>query len=326
MPAITRRQLLIGAAASLAAHAGLVRAQSRDMSIIVAYPPGGSLDAMARMIAQHLAERRGHAVVVDNKPGFSGNIGAQYVAKAAPNGNTLLMTALTSYAINARLMGSTMGYDVLKSFEHVAIVGYLPNVLIVPASLQVNDVPSFVQAAKARPGAFSYATTGNGSLEHIAGEMFKRATGIEIEPVPYKGSTPGMADLIGDRIQAMFVNTSTAISNLQTGRIKVIGVAGPDRVAALPGVPTLGESGVNMSNNVVSIFGIAAPAGTPRAVVDQLNADLNAVLGRADVQERFGGLGIEIVTENAAYATRRIEDEVAVWDRVIQETGISLHG
>lgn len=326
MPAISRRQLLIGAAASLAAHAGLVRAQSRDMSIIVAYPPGGSLDAMARMIAQHLGDRRGHAVVVDNKPGFSGNIGAQYVAKAAPNGNTLLMTALTSYAINARLMGSTMGYDVLKSFEHVAIVGYLPNVLIVPTSLQVNDVESFVQAAKARPGAFSYATTGNGSLEHIAGEMFKRATGIEIEPVPYKGSTPGMADLIGDRIQAMFVNTSTAISNLQTGRIKVIGIAGPDRVAALPGVPTLRESGVQMSNDVVSIFGIAAPAGTPRAAVEQLNADLNAVLGRADVQERFGGLGIEIVTESAAYAKQRIESEVAVWDRVIQETGISLHG
>lgn len=325
MPVISRRQLLIGAAASLAVPSALVRAQSRDMSIIVAYPPGGSLDAMARMIAQHLGEKRGHSVVVDNKPGFSGNIGAQYVAKARPDGNTLLMTALTSYAINARLMGEKTGYDLLKGFEHVAIVGYLPNVLIVPASLGVDDLKSFIDLIKSRPGEFSYGTTGNGSLEHIAGEMFKRATGIDIEPVPYKGSTPGVTDLIGGRIQAMFVNTSTAINNLQGGRIKVIGVAGPKRVAALPDVPTLREAGVEMSNDVVSIFGIAVPAGTPQDVVEQLNKDLNAALDNDDIKERFGGLGIELVSESAAYARKRIEDEVATWNRVLEETGITLH-
>ncbi|GAB2459432.1 tripartite tricarboxylate transporter substrate binding protein [Comamonas humi] len=324
MPRISRRQWLIAASAPLLASAGPALAQPRDMSIIVAYPPGGSLDAMARMIAQQLAVLRGHSVIVDNKPGFSGNIGAQYVAKAAPDGNTLLMTALTSYAINARLMGRSTGYDLLKGFEHVAIVGYLPNVLIVPAGLPANTVQEFVQLAKAKPGQLSYATTGNGSLEHIAGEMLKRATGTDIAPVPYKGSTPGVTDLIGGQIQAMFVNTSTAINNLKTGRIKVLAIAGPKRVEALPGVPTLREAGVKMDNDVVSIFGIAAPAGMPRAVVDKLNADLNTVLKDPEVKNRFGGLGIDIVTEDAAYAKRRIESEVKTWDQVIRETGIKL--
>jgi len=322
----TRRQLLRGTTAVLAAPA-VVRAQSRDMSIIVSYPPGGSLDAMARMIAQHLAARRGHAVVVDNKPGFSGNIGAQTVAKARPDGNTLLMTALTSYAINAHLMGSaTTGYDLIKSFEHVAIVGFLPNVMIVPASLGIDTMAQFIAAAKAKPGTFSYASTGNGSLEHIAGEMFKRATGVQMQSVPYKGSTPGIADLIGGRIQAMFVNTSTAINNLAGGRIKVIGVAGPDRVASavLADVPTLRESGVVMRNDVVSIFGLATPAGVPRDVLDRLNTDINAALAQPDLRGRFGTLGIQIVTESAAYATRRVADEVATWDKVLQETGIRL--
>ncbi|WP_423459313.1 tripartite tricarboxylate transporter substrate-binding protein [Ottowia sp. VDI28] len=323
---ISRRRLLAAAAAPLTAHAGFVHAQNRgnDASIIVGYPPGGSLDAMARVLAQRLGALRGNSVIVDNKPGFSGNIGAQYVAKSPPNGATLLMTALTTYAINQKLMDATMGYDLLKDFQHVAIVGYLPNVLIVPASLGVNTLQDFIKASKAKPGGFSIASTGNGSLEHIAGEMFKRATGTDMLAVPYKGSTPGVTDLIGGQIQAMFVNTTTAINNLKTGRIKALAIAGPNRVAALPGVPTLAEQGVKMSNDVVSIFGIAAPAATPLAAVNQLNADLNTVLREPEVNSRFSALGVEVVTENTAYARDRIRKEVGTWDRVIRETGITL--
>ena len=324
MTPITRRSLLASAVLPLAASAGLAQAQARDMSIVVAYPAGGSLDAMARVLAQRLAAMRGISVIVDNRPGFSGNIGAQYVAKSVPDGNTLLMTALTTYAINARLMGSSTGYDLLKNFEHVAIVGNLPNVLIVPASLPVDNVKEFIAAAKARPNTFAYATTGNGSLEHMAGEMFKRATGTQLMAVPYKGSTPGVTDLIGGQIQAMFVNTSTAINNLKTGRIKVLAIAGPTRVEALPGVPTLRESGVQMTNDVVSIFGIAAPAGTPKPVVEKLNADLNTALRDTEVSNRFAALGIEIVTASAAEATRRITAEIGTWDKVVRETGITL--
>lgn len=321
---LSRRRLLLSAAAApLAAHTGLVHAQSKDMGIIVGYPPGGSLDAMARVLAQRLSVRRGHSVIVENKAGFSGNIGAQYVAKAKPDGNTLLMTALTTYAINQKLMGATMGYDLLKDFQHVAIVGYLPNVFIVPASLGVNTLQEFIQASKARPGGFTIATTGNGSLEHIAGEMFKRATGTDLLAVPYKGSTPGVTDLIGGQIQAMFVNTTTAINNLKTGRIKALAIAGPSPVAALPGVPTMAAQGVKMSNDVVSIFGIAAPAATPAAVVDKLNADLNAVLREPEVNERFSSLGVDVATESAAHARQRIAQEVATWDKVIRETGIT---
>jgi len=325
MPSISRRRLLLAAAAApLAAHAGLAQAQGKETTIIVGYPPGGSLDAMARVLAQRLGALRGQPVIVDNKPGFSGNIGAQFVAKSRPDGSTLLMTALTTYAINQKLMGPSMGYDLLKDFQHVAIVGYLPNVLIVPTVLGVNTLQDFIKAAKARPGGLSIATTGNGSLEHIAGEMFKRATGTDMLAVPYKGSTPGVTDLIGGQIQAMFVNTTTAINNLKTGRIKALAIAGPSRVAALPGVPTLAEQGVKMSNDVVSIFGIAAPAATPAPVVEKLNADLNAVLREPEVNARFSGLGVEVVTESAAHARERIAREVATWDKVIRETGIAL--
>ncbi|MGO4391379.1 Bug family tripartite tricarboxylate transporter substrate binding protein [Variovorax sp. M-6] len=324
MTSLSRRRLLASAAVPLAGLAGLSHSQPREMTIVVAYPPGGSLDAMARVLAQRLSVIRDQAVIVDNRAGFSGNIGAQYVAKAAPDGNTVLMTALTTYAITASLMGRAAGYDLLKDFEHVAIVGSLPNLLIVPASLPVNSLQEFIQAAKAKPGAFSYATTGNGSLEHIAGEMLKRAAKIDMLAVPYKGSTPGITDLIGGQIQAMFVNTSTAINNLKSGRIKVLAVAGPSRVTALPKVPTMRESGVVLGNDVVSLFGIAAPHGTPGPIVDKLNADLNTALRDPEVRSRFEALGIDVVTESAAEATRRITREIGTWVKVIKETGISL--
>jgi tripartite-type tricarboxylate transporter receptor subunit TctC len=322
MPAISRRQLLIGAAASLAAHAGLVRAQSRDMSIIVAYPPGGSLDAMARMIAQHLGDRRGHAVVVDNKPGFSGNIGAQYVAKAAPNGNTLLMTALTSYAINARLMGSTMGYDVLKSFEHVAIVGYLPNVLIVPTSLQMNDVESFVQAAKARPGAFSYATTGNGSLEHIAGEMFKRAAGIDVTHVPYRGSAPAGVAVMAGQVSYMFDNVPTVWPFVQTDRMRALAVTTKERIASAPQLPTMAESGFP-DFDVSSWYGLIAPAQTPPEVIRVLDQALQKVLARADFQERMKGLGVILQPGTPESFGTFMKSEVERWAPIVKASGAS---
>ncbi|QNN55786.1 tripartite tricarboxylate transporter substrate binding protein [Diaphorobacter ruginosibacter] len=320
-----RRFIACAVAAPLALHAGIGRAAGKPMTIIVPYPAGGSLDAMARVIAQGLGDLRGHSVVVDNKPGFSGNIGAQYVAKSTPDGSTLLMTALTSYAINASLMGKAMGYDLLKDLDHVAIVGDLPNVLIAPAGLPVNNVAEFVQYAKSRPGQLSYATTGSGSLEHIAGEMLCRAAGIEMVAVPYKGSTPGVTDLIGGLIQAQFVNTSTAINNLKSGRIKVLGIAGPATVKALPGVQTFAAQNVKMMNDVVSIFGIAAPAGTPKDFVEALNADINRVLGKPDVHTRFDSLGVDVVTKSGAYATDRIRKEIAIWDKVVKTTGISLN-
>lgn len=323
MTVLTRRQLLAAASLPLLGAAPLAHAQGRELTIVVAYPPGGSLDAMARALAQRLSVVRNQPVIVDNRAGFSGNIGAQAVAKAPPDGNTLLMTALTTYAINATLMGKAAGYDLLKDFEHVAIVGNLPNVLIVPAALPANTLQEFVQLARAKPGSLSYATTGNGSLEHVAGEMLKRAAKIDLLAVPYKGSTPGVTDLIGGQIQAMFVNTSTAINNLRSGRVKALAVAAPRRVAALGNVPTFRESGVVLRNDVVSIFGLAAPHGVPRPVVDKLNADINAAMSDPEVRSRFESLGIEVVTDSAAHATQRIAREIDAWSAVIKDTGIT---
>ncbi|WPG41409.1 tripartite tricarboxylate transporter substrate binding protein [Variovorax sp. EBFNA2] len=325
MPTISRRRLLACAALPLLASSQLAHSQgSKDMTIVVGYPAGGSLDAMARALAQKLSALRGHGVIIDNRPGFSGNIGAQYVARSPADGRTVLMSALTTYAINANLMGSSAGYDLMKDFEHVAIVGNLPNVIVVPSSLPVKTLQEFIQAAKKNPGGYSYATTGNGSLEHVAGEMLKRAAGIDLLAVPYKGSTPALTDLIGGQIQVMFVNTSTAINNLKGGRIKVLAIAGPARSPAMPDVPTLRESGVKLTNDVVSIFGISAPRGTSKAVVDQLNADLNTALKDAQVHQRFEALGIEVVTQSPAEARKKIDSEVATWAKVLGETGITL--
>ena len=319
---LTRRELL-AAAVPLAFPLPLLAQGGREMTIVVGYPAGGSLDAMARAIAQKMATVRETPVIVDNRPGFSGNIGAQYVARSKPDGLTLLMTPITTYAISATLMGKTAGYDVMKDFEHVAIVGNLQNVLIVPASFQANTLQEFVQIAKAQPGKLSYGTTGNGSLEHVAGEMFRRAANIDIVPVPYKGSAPAVTDLIGSQIQAMFVNTSTAITNLRSGRVKALGIAGPQRVTALPDVPTFRESGVVLRNDPVSIFGLAVPKGTPAEARQKLNADINAAMSAPEVRTRFEALGIEIVTVTEAEATRRVGREVASWAQVIKETGIT---
>ncbi|OZI29789.1 hypothetical protein CAL29_16815 [Bordetella genomosp. 10] len=325
MTTLSRRQFLASAAAApLALHPCFSRAAGRVITLIVPYPPGGSLDAMARVVAQGLGDLRGQSVVVENKPGFSGNIGAQYVVKGPADGSMLLMTALTTYAINASLMTKTMGYDLMKDLKHVAIVGDLPNVLIAPSSLPVQNLTEFVQYAKTKPGQLSYATTGVGSLEHIAGEMLCRAAGIEMLAVPYKGSTPGVQDLFGGLIQAMFVNTSTAINNLKTGRIRVLGIAGPATVAALPGVQTFSAQGVRMMNDVVSIFGIAAPAGTPQPVVDALNQDINKVLAAPEVHNRFSSLGVDVVTQPSEFAQDRVRREIAIWDKVIKTTGITL--
>lgn len=318
---LTRRQLLT-AAAALACPMPLLAQSGRESTIIVGYPVGGSLDAMARSIAHSLSVVRGTPVVVDNKPGFSGNIGAQFVARAKPDGQTLLMEPLTTYAINASLMGKATGYDVLKSFEHVAIVGNLQNVLITPIGLEADDLKGFIELARSKPGKLSYATTGNGSLEHVAGEMFRQAAGIDIFPVPYKGSAPGVTDLIAGEIQAMFVNTSTAINNLRTGRIKALGIAGPRRVAVMPDVPTFTESGVRLRKDPVSIFGLAVPKGTPEDARQKLNADINGAMSDAEVRERFEALGIEIVTLSEAQVTDIVEKEVASWVEVIKETGI----
>ncbi|MCJ0764450.1 Bug family tripartite tricarboxylate transporter substrate binding protein [Variovorax terrae] len=321
-----RRHTLACALTVLAGLPLLAQAQGaeRDINLVVGYPAGGALDAMARVLGQKLSALRGKPVIIDNRPGFSGNIGAQYVAKAPADGNTLLMAPITSYAMNATLMAGTNGYDLVKDFEPVAISANLPNVMIANQSLPANTLQEFIQLAKAKPGAYSFATTGNGSLEHIAGEMLKREARIDLLPVPYKGSAPGVTDLIGGQINVMFVNVSTALNNLKTGRIKVLAVSNAQRIAALPDVPTFRESGIRLGNDVVSIFGIMAPRGTPRPVVDRLNADLNRVMRDPEVKARFEQQGVDLVIDTPAHAAQVIASQVDVWRKVFRDTGISL--
>ena len=294
---------------------------ARSIQLVAPFPPGGGIDVVGRLIAQKLAENLKTPFVIDNRAGFSGNIGAQYVAKAPADGHTLLVAALTTYSINAALYRSTIGYDLGKDFAPVSIVGTLPLVLIVNSSLPANTLQQLIALAKARPGQLSFASAGNGSIEHATGELFKRLAGVDMFHVPYKGSSPALTDLLGGQVFTMFATMPNAVANLKGKRIKSIAVLTPQRLTPLPEVPTTSEAGLP-GMEVSSIFGLLALAGTPRAVIDRLNCETMKGLEHADLRERFALLGIVPTYTTPEDTVRRIHEEIAKWARVIREANI----
>jgi tripartite-type tricarboxylate transporter receptor subunit TctC len=294
----------------------------KPVNFVVPYAAGGAVDVVGRTLAQKLAEGLGKPVVVDNKPGFSGNIGAQQVAKAPADGYTLLMAALTSYSINATLLGSGNGYNLTGDFTPVAVVGNLPIVLLVNKDLGVGSVQDLVKLAASRPGQIAFGSSGNGSIEHVAAEMFKRQTKVDLLHVPYKGAAPAIADLLGGQIQVIFATTPTAIGSLRSGKVKALAVATPGRVAALPDVPTAAEAGLR-EFEVPSTYGVLVRAGTPKPIVTRLNAELQKTLQAPDVKARFHAQGIDVVVTTPEEAESRVRGEVAKWAKVIQETRIT---
>jgi len=295
---------------------------SRPITLVVGYPPGGGADAIGRLIAQKLGETLNASVVVDNRPGFSGNIGAQYVAKAAPDGHTLLAAPWTTYAINSILYGKArVGYDLAQDFSPVSVIGYQPMVLMVNPEVPARSVAELVAYAKSRPGKLSFGSTGPGSLEHIAGEMFNRATGAAMVHVPYRGSGPAMTDLMGGQIQVYFATAPTVVANLGTGRIRPLMVTTTERNVALPDLPTPKEAGVE-NFEVRSSYGLLAPAKTPAPVIRQLNEAMVKVLGSAEVKDKFRGLGIDAASSPPQEVATRIKADFVKWERVIRDQNI----
>jgi len=314
------------AAATLAAlaWAGAAVAQdypTRQVTMVVGYPPGGAVDAVGRLIAQRLGDSLGKPVVVDNKSGASGNIGAQFVAKAAPDGHTLLVAPLTSYAMNSLLLPATTGYQLDKDFAPVSLVGYLPLVLMANEAVPASTPAQLVAIAKARPAALNYASSGNGSIEHVAGEMFKRQAGVSLLHIPYRGAAPAMTDLLSGQVQVMFATAATATANMKSGRIKPLMVATPQRISALPDVPTAREAGFP-GFEVASTYAVLAPAGTPAAVVRRLNQEIARILQVQEVRQRFQALGIEPLVSTPEDAGLRVNAELAKWGQVIKASNI----
>ena len=293
----------------------------KPVKLLVPYPPGGATDVIGRVLAQKLSAALGQQFVVDNRAGAGGSLGAGVVAKAAPDGYTLLMGALTSHSINAALSPALVPYDINKSFAPVSIVGTVPLVFVVHPAVKANTLGELIALAKAKPGSLAFASAGNGSPQHLATEMFKRLAGVDVLHVPYKGSGPAMIDLVGGQVQAMIETAPAAVGQIKAGKLRALATTTAQAVASLPGVPTTAQAGL-AGFEVSSMFGIAAPAGTPEAVINKLNATLKAILADAEVRESLLAQGAIAVYTTPAEATKAIQAEFAKWDRVIKEGNI----
>ena len=292
---------------------------SKPVTVIVPFPAGGTTDIVARLTAQKLSEAWGQPVIVDNRAGAGGNIGSAMVAKAAPDGYTLLMGTVGTHAINASLYDK-MPYDVVKDFAPITNVAAVPNMLVVTPSLPVNSVPELIAYAKQNPGKLNMASSGNGTSIHLSGELFKVMTGIQMEHVPYKGSAPALTDLMGGQVQVMFDNMPSAIAHVKAGKLKAIAVTTAKRSPAMPDLPTIDEAGVK-GFEAASWFGLLAPAGTPKEIVAKVQADVVKAMKTTDLTEKMGQQGAAAVGNTPDEFAAYIKAELAKWEKVVKASG-----
>ncbi len=293
---------------------------AKPVRILAPFPAGAGVDIVARMIGQPLAEQWGQAVVVDNRPGAGGTIACELVAKAVPDGHTLLLGNISTFAMAPSLY-KKVNYDPVKSFAPITRVNTSTNILVVHPNVQAATTQAFIALAKARPGQINYASAGSGTSPHLAGELFKSMAGIDLVHVPYKGSPQALTDLLGGQTQAMFASLVSAIPHVRQNRLRALGMTALQRSAALPEVPTISESGLR-GYDVSVWMGIAAPAGTPPAVIAQLNRQVAAILKTPDIREKLAAQGLEAVTDTPAEFTAYIAAEVPKWAKVIRQAGI----
>ena len=326
-PLTTRRVFMPGiAAAAVFCVAGPVMAQdypNKVIKLVVPYPPGGATDVIGRVMAQKLSVALGQQVIVDNRAGAAGSIGAAAVAAASPDGYTLLMGAMTSHSISAVLNKKTVNFDMEKSFVPVAIVGSVPLVFVVTPSLKANTLTEFIALAKSKPGSLTFASAGNGSPQHLAGEMFQRVAGVKMLHVPYKGSGPAITDLIGGQVDSMIETAPAAQAHVKGEKLRALAAASNQRVPTLPDVPTASEAGLS-GFEVSSMFGIAAPAGTPELIITKLNEALKSILSMQDVKDSLLVQGVITTYTTPKEAIVALNKESAKWAKVIREGNIKV--
>jgi tripartite-type tricarboxylate transporter receptor subunit TctC len=291
---------------------------ARPVRILVPYPPGGATDVMARTVAQKLGETWPQAAVVENKPGASGTVGSEIVAKSAPDGYTLLMQG-TQHSINLSLY-KQLPYDTLRDFAPVAYVASAPFLLVLHPSVPANTVGELIAYIKARPGGLNYGSSGVGGGAHLAGEIFKTSAGVQLTHIPYKGAAPAMADLLGGQVTMVFDPIPTSITQVRAGRIKAVAITSAKRSALMPELPTVAESGLP-GFEVVAWFGLYAPAATPKDIVAKLNVDVNRVLQLPEVKEKFAALGAESMPMNTDQFALYLRAEIAKFAKAIKDSG-----
>jgi tripartite-type tricarboxylate transporter receptor subunit TctC len=294
---------------------------SKPITLIVTYPPGGGADAMARLLAPKMAESLGQSVVVENRPGASGQIGAAAVAKAAPDGYTLMLDA-SSFAVNPTLYPK-LPYDSLKAFKPIGVVALFPNVVLVNSAFAPQNVADLIAVAKRGKDSVAYASSGNGSAQHLAGALFESATGIEMVHVPYKGGGPALNDVIGGQVPVFFGNLASTLQHVQSGKLRALAVTSAKRSPILPGVPSLSETGVKGAE-IYEWNAIFVPSATPQAIVNRLATAFQRALDTPEVRQRIAQLGGEMQRTTPEQAQAFIEQQIALWGRVVRDRKISV--
>ncbi len=295
---------------------------SKQIRFVVPYPPGGPLDTVARLLGQKVGASIRHPVVVDNVPGAGGNIGAGVVARAAPDGYTLLMGAVATHAINPTLYPS-IPYNAEKDFIAVTQLAATPNVLVLNPGVQAGSVAEFIKLAKSQPGKLNFGSGSTGSAGHLAGELFKSLAGVDMAHIPYKGAAAAMQDLIGGRVDLMFDNLASSLAQVKAGRVKALAVTTAKRSTLAPDLPTIAESGLP-GFDISTWFGIFVPAGTPRPVVERLHAEFTRALAAPDVREKMLNLGAEPVGSTPDEFAAYVKAEAAKYAKLVKASGAKV--
>lgn len=307
---------------SLTANAQGSDAAPKTVRVVVPYPPGGPTDVVARVVFQQVSETTGQQFIIDNRAGAGGNIGADIVARAAPDGATLLVVT-TGQAINASMF-KKLNYDLIKDFEAVSLLTQGPLVLVANPDLPANNVAELIALAKAKPGTLNFASTGNGSSTHLTGELFNSMAGVKLVHIPYKGSAPALNDVLGGQVPLMFDTMLSAMPFVKAGKLKALAVTSPQRSPAAPDVPTVAESGLPGFGSF-AWNGVLAPAGTPRPVIEQLNQALKKALALPEVKDKFSAQGFAASWTSPEQFRTFLKDEVEKWRRTVKASGATLN-
>ena len=312
--------LIVGfALATIAALANAQAWPAKPIKWIVPFAPGGTTDILARTVGEKLALALGQPVVIENKPGAGGGVGAEFTAKAAPDGYTIMGGTISTHAINASLYNK-LPYDPVKDFVAITLIARVPNMLVVTPAIPAANVKELIALLKANPNKYSFASSGNGTSQHLSGELFKTMAGVEMQHIPYKGSPPALQDVVGGQVTMTFDNITTALPLAKAGKLRALAVTTAKRSAVAPDVPTLAESGLP-GFEVGSWQGVFAPAGTPPEIVRRLNVEIVKALNLPDVREKLSGMGAEIVADSPEEFSALVKSEVVKWADVVKKSG-----
>jgi len=294
---------------------------NKPIRMVIAFPPGGTSDYVGRVVAAKLSEFLGQPIVIDNKPGATGLIGTQAVQHAAPDGYTILL-APSDFTLIPGLQ-SKPPYDPVKDFAAIGLLINYPHVVVAYPGLAAKDAKELIALAKSKPGALNFASGGNGASNHISGVALTHSAGVDITHVPYKGNGPAITDLLADRVQLLFTSIGPVEAHVKAGKLKAIAVTGPKRLASLPDVQTVSENALP-GYEFLTWYGLAAPAGTPRPIIDRLNADLRKTMASAEVQDKLASIGGDLTVNSPDEFAAMLKTEVVRWQKLAKDTNLKV--